>query len=118
VALIEKAMKDANRADMPSFVKKFINEDTLALARLQAQNKIPILVINLLSFGLCLAGAIQMRKQKMMGYYYWLIGELLPIAGMAIFASFAAYKGFGMFGLLVPAIFIVLYSTQRKNLTK
>jgi hypothetical protein len=118
LAQMEQFVNGGDADKLPGFMKGMITEESLAMARLQVANKLPLLIVNLLGVGLCLAGAVQMRKQKMEGYYYWLIGELLPFVGVAIFSSFAAFKGFAMIGLIFPLLFIILYTTQRKNLVK
>jgi hypothetical protein len=36
------------------------------------QNKLPVLILGLTGVVLCLAGALQMSKLRMQGYYLWL----------------------------------------------
>jgi hypothetical protein len=116
VADLEKTLSDPNMAKMPEFMKGMINQDTLELAKLQAANKIPMIIIGILSMGLCLFGALQMRKKQMQGYYLWLIGELLPFVGIVIFINLSVFKGFGLIGVVFPLIFVILYTAQRKHL--
>lgn len=118
LAEMQDLMNSGKLDKMPDFMKGMINEQTIELLKLQVANKVPMIIIGLLSTGLCFVGALQMRKQKMQGYYLWLIGEILPLIGAAIFISFAVFKGFGMIGLLFPLVFIILYTIHRKYLTK
>lgn len=110
----EKVMQTEN---MPSFMKYFYNEDTLEMNRLMMENKVSVLIINVVSLGLCLFGAIQMRKLMKQGFYLWLMGEILPIVGMPIFTGVLGLKGWGsIFGYALAALFIFLYSRQLKYL--
>jgi hypothetical protein len=82
------------------------------------ENRLLIMVFALVGAALCFYGAMQMRNLKKQGYLIYVVGELLP------FISFAAFIGFGsilggvsaIVGLLFAAVFIILYTTQRKNL--
>ena len=116
IANYEKALAKID-SSTPDFVKGMMNEETLELMRIQAANKVPMMVFGLISVILCLMGALQMRQRKMQGYYLWLVGEILPIIATVIFIGFAVFKGFAMLGLLIPLIFIILYTIQRKHLT-
>jgi hypothetical protein len=119
VVELEAMMNDAEKmAQMPAFMKGMFSKEMLDIAKLQAANKIPMIIIGLISAALCIMGALQMRKQKMQGYYMWLIGEVLPFIGVALFISFKVFTGFALFAALFPVIFIILYTVQRKHLTK
>ncbi len=89
------------------------------LIELQQANMIPIVATGLIGIAMCLVGAIMMRKLKKDGFWYYVGGQVLPIVasvalmGMAQFTSPWSYVG-----LLIPVIFIYLYHTQRKFLTK
>jgi hypothetical protein len=105
-------------SEMPAFVKMFTGPNPLEMARKSLDNRLYILILNLLSIGLCLYGAIQMRGRQKAGFYIYLIGELvLPLLALAFFIGFELMGGFLMaisFG--IPAIFIILYATQLKHL--
>jgi hypothetical protein len=81
-------------------------------------NRLMILVFGLAGIVLCFYGAMQMRNLKKQGYLIYVIGELLPIV------SFAAFIGFGnllggismVLTSLFAIVFIILYTTQRKEL--
>lgn len=102
---------------MPSVMKYFYNDESLEMYRLMMVNKLPVLIINVVSLGLCLFGAIQMRKLMKQGFYIWLMGEVLPIIGMPIFTGADnAISITSFFGYAVAALFIFLYSRQLKYL--
>ena len=115
VADMEAAM---NNPDLPDFAKKMMTPEALEAAKLQAANKLPLLIIGLLGVILCTVGAMQMRKLKQQGYYLWLIGEILPVIGSVLFLGAAAFSGgfmvYIIYGILV--LFIILYTLQRKYL--
>ncbi len=100
----------------PAFVRGFINDDSLKSAELMLENRIPIMITSIIGAVLCLYGAIEMRKLKMQGYTFWLIGEMLPIVSMAIFIGASAFSGFLLIGYLFPLLFIVLYTIYKKEL--
>ena len=100
--------------DAPSILKGMFTPEMLEMQRLMMENKVALLVITLVSLGLCLYGALQMRKLLKQGFYIWLMGEVLPIVATALFISSAAFKGWGLIGLAVPVVFIILYATQLK----
>ena len=88
------------------------------VVRKQYENRLLILVITLAGAALCFYGAMQMRNLKKQGYMMYVIGELLPVLAVAILVGFGSLFG-GMavlLSLLVPVLFIVLYTTQRKVL--
>lgn len=117
VASMEKTMNSPEFNSMPEFAKKMMSPEALERLRIMASNKLPILILGLLGAGLCLFGALQMRKLKMQGYYLWLIGEILPAIGMLIFIGMGAFTGWAaMFGYVFLLVFIILYSLQRKYL--
>ncbi|GAC1380123.1 MAG: hypothetical protein NVSMB45_03030 [Ginsengibacter sp.] len=107
-----------NNPNMPSFFKNMMTPEALENARVMAANKLPLLILGLVATSLCLYGAIEMRKGKMNGYYLWLTGEILPFISALIFINAASlYKGMAVIGLIITAIFILLYTMQRKYLT-
>ncbi len=115
---MEKAMSDPNFQKAPEFVRNMMTPEMLEMKKTMAANKLPIVILNMLGFGLCLAGAIQMRNRKMQGYYLWLIGEILPIITSFIFIGTILFSGWKLAFIAFPIIFIILYTTQRKHLTK
>ena len=76
------------------------------------------MLLGLVGVALCFYGAMQMRNLKKQGYLIYVVGELLPVITTAIFVGFGSLFG-GMaivLSLLVPVVFIALYTTQRKFL--
>lgn len=107
-----------NNPNIPSFFKPMMTPEALESARIMAANRLPLLILGLVATSLCLFGAIQMRQRKMNGYYLWLTGEILPYISALIFINTAyLYKGMALVGLIITAIFILLYTLQRKYLT-
>jgi hypothetical protein len=81
-------------------------------------NRMMILIFALVGVALCFYGAMQMRNLKKQGYLIYVVGEILPIISFAIFVGFGnLFGGIAMiFSTLVAAVFIILYTLQRKNL--
>jgi hypothetical protein len=105
-----------NLAEAPAFVKNMMGPDMLETARKSMENKMPIMLLTLVGSALCIYGALEMRKLKKQGFILWLAGEILPLIGSIIFLGFGVFKGFGIIAPLFPAVFIILYAVQRKNL--
>lgn len=82
------------------------------------ENRMMIMILALVGAALCFYGAMQMRNLKKQGYMIYVVGEILPIISFAVFVGFGNIFG-GMtmiFSLLIAAVFIILYTLQRKNL--
>lgn len=116
VAEMEKAMNDPNFAQMPGFVKGMMSPEMLEIAKAQAANKIPVLLIGLIGAALCVYGAMEMRKLKMQGYFVYLLGEILPLLAMVIILGTGVVTGMFWFGVAIVALFVILYTTQRSQL--
>lgn len=76
-------------------------------------------VLSLVGAILCLLGALQMWKLKKVGFYIYVVGQILPLVatfglmggvGMGLFASFA------ILGAIFPIAFIVMYALNLKHL--
>ncbi len=112
-----KEMMESGQMDKaPSWAKGMMSPEMLEMQRKMLENKMPIMILGLVAGVLCLYGAMEMRKRKKQGYILWLIGELLPVITSVIFLGMAALQGFGLLMLLFPAIFIILYTVNRKEL--
>jgi hypothetical protein len=105
-----------NLAEAPAFLKSMMGPEMLEIAKKSMENKLPIMILTLVGSALCIYGAMEMRKLKKQGFILWLAGEILPLIGTIIFLGFGVFKGFGVIAPLIPAIFIILYAVQRKNL--
>jgi tryptophan-rich sensory protein len=77
-----------------------------------------IMILALVGIALCFYGAMQMRNLKKQGYLIYVVGEILPIISFAIFVGFGGlFGGIAMiFSTLIAAVFIILYTLQRKHL--
>lgn len=113
---LKKAMSDPAMAEAPGWIKGMMNEKMLEVTKKMAENKMPIMIITILGAALCLYGALEMRKLKKQGYMIWLVGEVLPLIGIIMFAGTAALSGLGLLSLVFPVIFIILYTVYKKDL--
>ncbi len=105
-----------NMENAPAFLKKMMGPEMVEMARKSMEYKLPILLITLVGVGLCLWGALEMRKLKKQGFILWVAGEFLPIIGGALFVGFTMFKGFGIIGMLIPVVFLILYAVNKKHL--
>ena len=82
------------------------------------ENRMMILIFALVGVALSFYGAMQMRNLKKQGYMIYVVGELLPIISFAVFIGFGSLFGgiAMMFSTLIAAVFIILYTLQRKHL--
>lgn len=103
---------------LPGFMRSMFSPEMVEVSRKNYENKLPILIIGVIASLLCIYGALEMRKLKSVGYWEWLAGELLPFLGTLLFVGLAAFNGFMWIGICIVAVFIILYTTQRKYLTK
>lgn len=109
-------MKDPN---MPAFAKAMMPdpEHFDELMTKSYENRLPIFLLNIVAYGLCLFGALQMRKRKKQGYLLYLIGEVLPLLVTVIFIGTFALSGIvGIIAIGIMLLFILLYTLQRKHL--
>ena len=113
---MEEMMSSKKFASSPGYIKFFFNEENLSMSKKMYENRIPLLIICLISALLCLYGAIEMRKLKKQGFQLWLIGELLIHIGSLLFVGVSSLLGFNLISLLFSGIFIFLYNKSRKEL--
>jgi len=115
---VDKLMNGGDLDKVPSFLRGMYTPEFLEMARKSYENRIPICLLSIIAMALCIFGAIQMRKLKADGYWLWLIGELLPLFATLFFLGTAAFNGiFAWIGVLIPLIFVALYTAQRKHLS-
>ncbi len=115
-ALAEFEKAQEKMAEAPAWVKKMAGPEMYEVLQKSIENKVPLIVIGLISIALCVYGALEMRKLKKQGYFLWLIGEILPYIGVAIFIGGVFFKTFIAWFMIVPLLFILLYTLQRKHL--
>jgi hypothetical protein len=109
------AMQD-KMDQMPGFMKGMMGGDPIEMARKALDNRVPLLILVVVAAVLCIYGAMQMRQLKKVGFPIYVIGELLPIPTTMILLGITS--GFGLiFSLLIAAVFIILYASQRKYLS-
>ena len=120
VEALEKVANDPSMMEkIPDFLKKAYSPEAIEAARVAAANKLPIFILSIIGVVLCTVGAIQMRKLRQQGYYLWLIGEIFPLIGMILFLGKAAFAQSPLmlaFGYGILALFVILYTLQRKYL--
>lgn len=87
---------------------------------LASQNMIPLMVIGMVGIILCFIGALWMRKYKKDGYWIYVAGELAPVLGGFFIMGTAQFSGVVsiLIGIGIPVLFVILYTMQRKYLTK
>ncbi|MFN5218522.1 MAG: hypothetical protein ACK5CL_07135 [Sphingomonadales bacterium] len=91
---------------------------SIDMIRKQYENRYLLLIVNLLATGLCLFGALEMRKMRKNGFYLWLTGELLPIIITVAIIGFNLMGGIVLgASLLFASVFIVLYALQLKHMS-
>ena len=115
----DKIMTQMSSGEMPSWAKSMMPnmEHYEEMLTKNLENKIPILIMGLVAIGLCLYGAIQMRKLKKQGFLFYVIGQILPFISTALFVGMFMFSGVGFaFGTGLALLFILLYVTQRKHL--
>jgi hypothetical protein len=90
----------------------------MEMAKKQYDNRLMILLLSLIGVGLCFYGAMQMRNLKKQGYLIYVIGEIIPIISFTVFVGFGSiFSALAMvFVIIFAALFIILYTTQRKFL--
>lgn len=100
----------------PDWARKMAGPHPVETARAMLDNRLPILIIALLSCFLCFFGALQMRKLKKAGFSIYILGDVVYYA-IGIFIGFDTFGGFAyIFGILFTVLFVILYATQLKYL--
>ena len=113
---LDKLKSNADKlTEAPAWLKKLSGPEVQDMMAKAIDNRIPLLVVGLVSIVLCVFGAIEMRKLKKQGYIIWLVGETFPYICSAIFLP-EFYSTVFAFVLIFPLLFIILYTAQRKNL--
>ena len=115
---LEEMEKDQEKlAEAPAWARKLAGPEVQEMMLQSFNNKVPIFIIGLIAVTLCFYGALQMRKLKKEGYFLWLVGEILPFIGSVIFVP-ALFNTLFIYFSIFPLLFIILYTVQRKHLTK
>lgn len=91
-----------------------------AAIELANQHMVPMMIIGLIGIILCFVGALWMRKFKKDGYWMYVAGELAPIVAGLVIVGTAQYANVWgiIIGIVIPVLFVTLYTMQRKHLVK
>lgn len=66
---------------------------------------------------LCIVGAVMMWQLKKMGFYVYVVGELVaPILGIVLLGSSAMAGAMAVLGMIIPVVFVVLYGLNLKHM--
>jgi hypothetical protein len=115
----DKTIEMMNSGQIPSFMKSIMPnmEHFEEMITKSYENRIPIMLLTIVAAGLCLWGAIEMRKRKKQGFLFYVIGSFLPFVTSALFIGFFAVTGgAAIFMLALTLLFVGLYAMQRKHL--
>jgi ABC-type spermidine/putrescine transport system permease subunit II len=114
-SMMDKALTSG--AELSAKQMAEIEKGRAAMAIAQA-NMVPTIVVGLAGVVLCVWGAMWMRKLRKDGYWVYVAGEVLPVIANFILMGTSQMTGVMAFllGLILPGLFIVLYSLQRKHL--
>lgn len=113
---LEKLHEARDKVSDGSFGAKMI-DSSIDMFQKSYDNRHLLLITGLIFIILCFIGALQMRKLKKTGYYYYLVGELAPyVLAAGLFGASLTSAIFVLFTALIAVIFVILYSTQLKYL--
>jgi len=85
--------------------------------RVLFENKYLFAIISLIGVGLCVFGAVEMRKMKKPGFYAYVSGQMLPLlASLAITGWNIASGSTFIVSFLFYGIFILIYAFQVKHM--
>lgn len=117
LGVLEKATNSSQDLSATELAKMEKGKSVLELTQ---ANMVPIMLTGVLGIGLCVWGAIWMRKLKKDGYWIYLAGEIMPlVVGFILLGTAQFTDAFSIIiGLGIPLLFIVLYTVQRKYLTQ
>jgi hypothetical protein len=118
-ATYEKTVQMQDKMDeMPAVVKKMMGSDPVGASLRMLDNRVPILLLALVAYGLCIYGAIQMRQRKKMGFSLYILGDIVPLVSAFLFIGVGSLSGFGfLFGMAITVVFILLYASQLKHMS-
>ncbi|MDB5203728.1 MAG: hypothetical protein JWQ27_3137 [Ferruginibacter sp.] len=109
-------MEKANSSDMTPKQLEDMRKGAEQIAKTE-QNMVPIIAMSLVGIGLCFAGAYMMRKLKKDGYWLYLAGQAIPLIGGLVIMGTDQYGDWKAYiGLAIVALFVALYTSQKKYL--
>ncbi|MEO7446120.1 MAG: hypothetical protein ABIT96_06290 [Ferruginibacter sp.] len=115
----DETLAKINSGNMPAFMKSLMGDMSHfdEMVTNSFNNRLPILIFSLVATILCLVGVIQMRALKNQGYLLYIIGELLPFVSLIAFIGTFSLAGTGFYvGFGIALLFIIIYTSYRKNL--
>lgn len=104
--------------EMESVTDK-MNPNDLAFLQATCEHQTILMLAAILGSALCLIAAFMMRKLKQQGFIIYVVGQILPliisliVMGEYMFKSWKNYSG-----IVLVLLFIGLYASQRKHLTR
>lgn len=114
----QRAVDTQDKMDqVPSFFKGMMGPHPVETAKLALDNRLPLMLLNVVGTVLCLYAAMQMRKRKKTGFSLYIIGDVIPFIGIALFMNSDSFTGVGFYiGVLITILFIILYAAQLKHM--
>jgi hypothetical protein len=89
----------------------------MASANALMSNAYLLLAVGIIGAILCLVGAIMMWKQKKTGFYIYVVGEMVPPILSLVLVGMAGMGSMGIFGLVLPIAFTVMYGLNLKHMS-
>jgi hypothetical protein len=109
---VVKAQEKLDQA--PDWARKLAGPHPVETAQAMLDNRLPILIITLLSTALCFFGALQMRKLKKTGFSLYILGDIVGYA-TGIFIGFDTFATIGVaIAIAITILFVILYAAQLK----
>lgn len=117
--ITDKAMEGGNATTLSPKELADIQKGKEAM-ELASKNLTLTITIGVVCAIACIIATVMMRKLKKDGYTIYVAAELLPVIVGFILMGSHYTSGFMsiVIGLALPTLFIILYTTQRKYLTK
>ena len=110
------AIDNQGRFDqLPGLMRYLLGNNHIERARLALENRVPILVISLMTVTLLLFSALQMRKLKKRGFYFYVLSDLVPVVNLIAFMKFnPSIWVVVAFASCITLTFLILYATHLK----
>lgn len=110
--MLEKAEENSGNEMMVNIYLKSMDN-----VRILFENKYLYAISSLVGVGLCVFGAVEMRKMNRMGFYAYVSGQILPLlASLAITGWNIASGSMFIVSFLFFGIFILIYAFQLKHM--
>lgn len=115
----DEIIAQMNTPGAPSIVKKMMGDpqEFITTVTKGYENRIPILIVGLVTAALCIWGAMQMRQLKKQGFLIYTVGQIIGLLSSLFFVGFFMAKGVTfMIGAAIVILFIGMYAANRKHL--